>query len=160
MPRGGCKKPSWRYWPVAASRDERERCGNAGAVESVESPTAGFPRFPRAPWKSRQRQARFPHSHSAGDEGGWKSGKPKAGFPLSHRLDSSLSKSKTQDCGASPRAAKTQRKEAPQQYARTELASEFQARPALEWTCRFRLISRWNQFPFSGSFLDWKMLID
>jgi len=113
-------------------------------------------------WKA-QRQASHSfheprHFHSAGDEGGWKSGKPKAGFPLSHRLDSSLSKSKTQDCGASPRAAKTQRKEAPQQYARTELASEFQARPALEWTCRFRLISRWNQFPFSGSFLDWKML--
>jgi len=46
-------------------------------------PKAGFPLFPRAPWKSRQQQARFPHSHSFGHEGGWKSGKPKAGshFP-------------------------------------------------------------------------------
>jgi hypothetical protein len=49
----------------------RKRCGNA-------------------PWKSRPRQARFPHSHSVGGEGGWKSGKPKTGFPLSHRHESSL----------------------------------------------------------------------
>jgi hypothetical protein len=53
-------------------------CGKRG------KPKAGFPLFPRAPWKSRQRRARFPHSHSSDDEGGWKSGKPKAGFPLSH----------------------------------------------------------------------------
>src|ERR1017187_9355972 len=48
-------------------------------------PRAGFPLFPRAPWESHQKQARFPHSHSSGDEGGWESGKPKAGFPLSQR---------------------------------------------------------------------------
>src|SRR6185369_4383632 len=48
-------------------------------------PKTGFPLFPRAPWESRQRQARFPHSHSSDDEGGCKSGKPRAGFPLSHR---------------------------------------------------------------------------
>src|SRR5437762_5592178 len=47
-----------------------------------------LPPLSTAPWKSRQKQARFPHFHSSGDEGGWKSGKPKAGFPLSHRLDS------------------------------------------------------------------------
>src|ERR1039457_4122223 len=54
-------------------------CGKRG------KPKAGFPLFPRAPWKSRQRQARFPHSHSSGDEGGWKSAKPKAVFPLPPR---------------------------------------------------------------------------
>src|ERR1017187_829510 len=54
-------------------------CGKRG------KPKAGFPLFPRAPWKSRQKAARFPHFHSSGGEGGWKSGKPKAGFPLSHR---------------------------------------------------------------------------
>jgi hypothetical protein len=48
-------------------------------------PKAGFSLFPRAPWESRQEQARFPHSHSSGDESGWKSGKPKPSFPLSHR---------------------------------------------------------------------------
>src|SRR5262249_827540 len=64
-------------------------CGKSG------KPKAGFQLFPQAPWKSRQKTARFPHSHSSGDEGGWKSGKPKAGFPLSHRLDSSLLKNKT-----------------------------------------------------------------
>ena len=61
-------------------------CGKRG------KPKAGFPLFPRAPWKSRQKQARFPHSHSSDDEGGWKSGKPKAGFPLSHRPESLFQK--------------------------------------------------------------------
>src|SRR5260370_8756496 len=53
--------------------------------------------------KSRQRRARFPHSHSFDDEGGWKSGKPKAGFPLSHRLGFLFPKTKTQAAvGLSP----------------------------------------------------------
>jgi hypothetical protein len=42
-------------------------CGNGGAVESMESQKR-FPLFPRAPWEFRQKQARFPHSHSSGDE--------------------------------------------------------------------------------------------
>src|ERR1035437_6709412 len=37
-------------------------CGKRG------KPKAGFPLFPRAPWKSRRRQARFPHFHNSGDE--------------------------------------------------------------------------------------------
>lgn len=37
-------------------------CGKPG------KPKAGFPIFPRAPWKSRQGQARFPHFHSSGDD--------------------------------------------------------------------------------------------
>ena len=37
-------------------------CGKRG------KPKAGFPLFPRAPWKSRQKQARFPHFHSSGGE--------------------------------------------------------------------------------------------
>src|SRR5262245_34574245 len=53
-----------------------------------ESQKAGFPPFPRAPWKSRQLPARFPHSHSSDDEGGRKSGKPRADFPLSYRPES------------------------------------------------------------------------
>src|SRR5438034_7015240 len=52
-------------------------CGKRG------KPKAGFPLFPRAPWKSRQQRARFPHFHSSGDEGGWKRAKPKAGFSRS-----------------------------------------------------------------------------
>src|SRR5436305_12783290 len=59
-------------------------CGKGG------KPKAGFPLFPRAPWESRQKPARFPHSHSSGDEGGWKSGNqkqvshfPTASIPLS-----------------------------------------------------------------------------
>src|ERR1017187_3574672 len=52
-------------------------CGKRG------KPKAGFPLFPRAPWKSHQKAARFPHFHSSGGEGGWKKGKTKTGFPLS-----------------------------------------------------------------------------
>jgi hypothetical protein len=55
-----------------------------------------LPTLSTSPWKSRQKQARFPHSHSADGEGGWKSGKPKTGFPLFHRHESSFSKQKTQ----------------------------------------------------------------
>jgi hypothetical protein len=74
-------------------------CGKRG------KPKAGFPLFPRAPWKSRQRQARLPHFHSSGDEGGWKSGKPKAGFPLSHRPEFLFQKEEKQrDARASPSA--------------------------------------------------------
>lgn len=50
-------------------------CGKCG------KPQAGFPLFPRAPWKSRQRAARFPHFHSSDGEGGWKSWKTKSRFP-------------------------------------------------------------------------------
>src|SRR5260370_866881 len=34
-----------------------------------------------------------------------------------------------------------------------------QAHLALESKSHFRLIPHWNQFPISGSFLDWKMLV-
>lgn len=34
-------------------------CGKCG------KPKAGFPHFPRVPWKSRQNPARFPHFHSS-----------------------------------------------------------------------------------------------
>src|ERR1039457_4210971 len=40
----------------------------AGASLPIGKPKAGFPLFPRAPWKSRQQRARFPHSHSSGDD--------------------------------------------------------------------------------------------
>src|ERR1017187_367828 len=50
-------------------------CGKRG------KPKAGFPRFSRAPWKSRPKAARFPHFHSSGGEGGWEKGKTKTGFP-------------------------------------------------------------------------------
>src|SRR5260370_18728228 len=39
-----------------------------------------------------------------------------------------------------------------------ETAFHFRAHPALESKSSFRLISRWNEFSISGSFVDWKML--
>jgi hypothetical protein len=63
-------------------------------VESVESQKTASHSSHEPLGNLAKKPARFPHSHSSGDEGGWKSGKPKAGFPLSHRLDFSLSKEK------------------------------------------------------------------
>src|SRR5216684_397324 len=40
-----------------------------------------------------------------------------------------------------------------------EKAFHFRAHPALESKSSFRLISRWNEFSISGSFVDWKMLM-
>jgi hypothetical protein len=74
--------------------ERRKSCGNAGAVESVESQKKASHSSHEPLGNLAKKPARFPHSHSSGDEGGWKSGKPKAGFPLSHRLDFSLSKEK------------------------------------------------------------------
>jgi 2'-5' RNA ligase len=39
-----------------------------------------------------------------------------------------------------------------------EKAFHLRAHPALESKSSFRLISRWNEFSISGSFVDWKML--
>jgi len=94
-----------RRRPAAESKTKGGRelwkwrgCGKGG------KPKAGFPLFPRTPWKSRQAQARFPHFHNSGECwlsqseeqakqriekcGPWKSGNPRAGFPLSHRPES------------------------------------------------------------------------
>src|SRR2546428_6734008 len=141
-----------------------QRCGNAGTVERVESQKAGFPLFPRAPWESRQGQARFPHSHSAGDEGDGKvenqkqvSHFPTAPNPLSRNQ-------KTKPCGglrpppeASPPFGR-RLLAGKMNERRHRAAAVFQAHPALESTSRFRLIAHWNQFLISGSFVDWKML--
>jgi hypothetical protein len=70
-------------------------------VESVESQKKASHSSHEPLGNLAKKPARFPHSHSSGDEGGWKSGKPKAGFPLSHRLDFSLSLSKEQNRSAS-----------------------------------------------------------
>ena len=63
----------------------RASCGNAGAVESVESQKQASPSSHEPLGNPAKKAARFPHFNSSGEEGGWKSGKPKAGFPLSHR---------------------------------------------------------------------------
>src|SRR5579864_1371598 len=53
---------------AGAQRNERKKsCGNGGAVESVEIQKAGFPLFPPL-LGNLAKAARFPHSHSSGDE--------------------------------------------------------------------------------------------
>ena len=85
-------------------KSKTESCGNDGAVESLESQNqASHPSH--SPLEISPKTARFPHSHSSGDEGGWKSGKPKAGFPLSHRHEFlSLNAQKPDRGRASPSA--------------------------------------------------------
>src|SRR5690349_11283480 len=56
----------WRDRSENPNAGQKENCGNDGAVESVESQKQASQLFPRAPWKSRQEQARFPHFHSSG----------------------------------------------------------------------------------------------
>ena len=78
----------------------RVSCGNAGAVESVESQKQASPSFHEPLGNLAKRPARFPHFHSSGDEGEWESGKPKAGFPLSHRPESiQISRTKNRAAG-------------------------------------------------------------
>jgi len=50
-------------------------------------------------------------------------------------------------------------KEASRRSMKRRIRGLVSAPPALESKSDFRLISRWNQNPVSGSFLDWKMLI-
>jgi len=70
----------------------KESCGNAGAVESVESQKQASPSF-HSPLEISPRTGEistFPQLRR--EAGGWKSGKPKAGFPLSHRHESPFSR--------------------------------------------------------------------
>ena len=100
-------------------------CGKRG------KPTTGFPLFPRAPWKSRHKPARFPHSHRSGDEGGWKSGKPKAGFPLSHRPDFYPSEPKHSSGGLSPPPAAALRAASPTTSTNSVTFSREATRPGV-----------------------------
>ena len=68
-------------------------CGKRG------KPEAGFPLFPRAPWESRQRRARFPHSHSSDDEGDGKVENPKQVFHFP-TASVAFTKAPTQAAGA------------------------------------------------------------
>ena len=91
----------------------KESCGNAGAVESVESQKQASHLFPRAPWKSRRKTARFPHSHSSGDEA---DGKVENQKQVSHfpTATTSLISKKTNSRRASP----TARRSAPPKHQR------------------------------------------
>src|ERR1039458_504794 len=70
------KKPEggelWK-WRMGGGRREKGKTREGGELwkwggwGKRENPKAGSPLFPRAPWKSRQQQARFPHFHSSGE---------------------------------------------------------------------------------------------
>src|SRR6476646_9820892 len=104
-----------RFWqaatPPSRAPDQpretlRKSCGNAGAVESVESQRQASHSFhePLGNLATSRRDSQ--HSHSSDDEGGWKSGKPKAGFPLSHRPDPFFQNQDTTAGGLSPSACR------------------------------------------------------
>src|SRR6266550_3688221 len=77
---------------------KKESCGNAGAVESVESQKQASPSF-HSPLEISPRTGEIPTFPQLRRRGGWKSGKPKAGFPLSHRPDSLSFKPKNTTAG-------------------------------------------------------------
>src|SRR5579862_8135164 len=89
--------------PSAFRRQKRElwKCGACG---KRGKPKTGFPLFPRAPWKSRQKAARFPHSQQLRRRRRMEKWKTKSRFPLSHRLDSSLIRRRPLRGRASPSA--------------------------------------------------------
>src|SRR5450759_3537606 len=85
---------------VATTKNRKERelwkcrgCGKRG------KPKGGFPLFPRAPWKSRRRQARFPHSTAPATRrmGKWKTKSRFSTFPPPRILF--LEKQKTRSAG-------------------------------------------------------------
>jgi hypothetical protein len=83
----------------------QESCGNAGTVESVESPKQASPSF-HSPLEISPKAGEIPTFPQLRREaGGWKRGKPKAGFPLSHRHESPFSRKENPGRGrASPSA--------------------------------------------------------
>src|SRR5579862_7724232 len=66
--------------PSAFRRQKRElwKCGACG---KRGKPKTGFPLFPRAPWKSRQKAARFPHSQQLRRRRRMEKWKTKSRFP-------------------------------------------------------------------------------
>ena len=83
-----------RSAPKPKAERKKKSCGNAGAVESVESQKQASHAFHEPLGNLANSGARFPHFHSSGDDGGWKSAKPEAGFSLSHRHGSLSPKTK------------------------------------------------------------------
>jgi hypothetical protein len=107
----------------------KERCGNAGAVESVESRRQASHSFHEPLGNLATGQARFPHSHSADDEGDGKVENQKQVFHFPTAPSSSLSKQvhKNQN---QRRALPADTNERKSPAASTSLL--FQAHPALE----------------------------
>ena len=59
-----------RWLPGGARRNnQRKRAVEMPGLWKAWKAKTGFPLFPPAPWKSRQKAARFPHSHGSGHEG-------------------------------------------------------------------------------------------
>ena len=51
--------------PASNQKTARKRAVEMPGLWKAWKAQSDFPLFPRVPWKSRPRQARFPHSHSS-----------------------------------------------------------------------------------------------
>jgi hypothetical protein len=108
--------------------------------------TGGIPTFPQCrrrrrleKWKTKCRFPTFPPPR----------------FPLSNQATTTAGAASPLRRGTPPHIRRyTQLNE----RKPSEATFPIQAHRLLESTCLFRLISLWNQFLISGSFLDWKML--
>jgi hypothetical protein len=158
-----------------------KRCGNAGAVESVESQGQASHSFhePLGNLAKDRRDSHIPTAPTTKADGKVENQNqvfhfPTAALPLSEnrkhknrwggfaparqgasRLATgsdpwSSRHSSSRSLGAGVQTKPT-KGDIPQQPS-------FQAHPVMESHSRFRLISHWNQFLISGSFVDWKML--
>jgi hypothetical protein len=143
--------------PIARAKGSKqaqeERCGNAGAMESLEIQKQDFHPFHSSLEISHeQRDSHIPTARavSIGNRenretgkkcGPWKSGNPKTGFPLSHRPDSLRRKEPNQLRPNSERAERMR--------SLMPARVSFHAHPALETNSRFMLILRLENAPVS-----------
>ena len=129
---------------VRSPRPTPKRCGNDGAVETVENQTTGFPPFPQPLGNRKYGDFHIPTA-------------PTSVIALSSKHKHPRSRFLGGRC-ALPSQIRNRRKEHSHSPACDRNSFRFQAHAALESTSPFRLIPRWNQKSISGSFLDWKML--
>ena len=159
---GGCAARAESQDAAAGAKPENsmraKRGGNAGAVESVESQKQAFPSFhePLEISPTAGEIPTFPPRRRRRRMGKWKTKNRFPTFPPPRcPWKRERKNQRTGRTGLRPSARHNKRKEHPPGHPK---ARNFQAHPALESNTRFRLISRWNQFSISGSFVDWKML--
>jgi hypothetical protein len=124
-----------------------------------------FSTLPTVPWKSRQKQARFPHFHSSGDEADGKVENQKQVFHFPTAFFFSLKEEKQEPGGlrAPPGLRRKQTRLYQNERSKFHPSTgvhvvHFQVHRPLETKPHFRLILCWKQTQISGSSLDWKML--
>jgi hypothetical protein len=124
----------------------QERCGNAGAVESVESQKQASHSFhePLGNLANGRRDSHIPTAPATKAMEKWKTKSRFSTFPPPRGYIGKPNE-KPRRAGFAPRPSKTT------EHQRKETC------PGNLDVAIFRLTPHWNQFSISGSFVDWKM---